>query len=224
LRTEWREDLFYFLSASILIQSLTLLSLVPSKFILDMVQLGVVQKAIASQPLVLQLVEIMLFADLVQYWMHRMSHSSPMMWRMHTIHHSSQKLDWLVGSRNHLFEVIGLRASTVIPPILLGFSQSALYAYLVVVYLHATYAHSNIKLDMEWLKHIIVTPRFHHWHHGIEKEATDVNFAVHFPFFDRLFGTYYLPPNRWPSGYGINEKVPSGFARQFIHPFTPHAQ
>jgi len=32
-------------------------------------------------------------------------------------------------------------------------------------------------------------PRFHHWHHGIEEEAIDVNFAIHFPWLDRLFGT-----------------------------------
>jgi hypothetical protein len=37
------------------------------------------------------------------------------------------------------------------------------------------------------------TPQFHHWHHGIEKEAIDVNFAATFPWLDRLFGAHHLP-------------------------------
>ena len=217
-RTEWREDLLYFLVASILVQSLTLLSLTPLK--LTPVGLVAVQRAIASQPLILQLLEIMVFADFMQYWMHRLSHRLPFLWRSHVIHHSAQTLDWMVGSRNHLLEVIGLRAITIIPLYVLGFSSSALYAYLLVVYFHATFVHSNLKVDLEWLRHVIVTPRFHHWHHGIEKEAIDVNFAVHFSIFDRLFGTYYLPPGRWPSGYGVSEKIPAGVVRQFIYPFA----
>ncbi len=40
---------------------------------------------------------------------------------------------------------------------------------------------------------LIVTPRFHHWHHGAEAAALDKNFAVHLPWIDRLFGTYHCP-------------------------------
>jgi sterol desaturase/sphingolipid hydroxylase (fatty acid hydroxylase superfamily) len=64
-----------------------------------------------------------------------------------------------------------------------------------------------------------VTPRFHHWHHGIEKEAIDVNFAIHFPFLDRLFGTCHWPRRRWPQGYGIPGEMPGGYWQQFLHPF-----
>jgi sterol desaturase/sphingolipid hydroxylase (fatty acid hydroxylase superfamily) len=103
----------------------------------------------------------------------------------------------------------------------LGFSPAALYAYLIVVYLYSTYVHANLKFDIEALKPFVVTPRFHHWHHGIEKEAIDVNFAIHFPLYDRLFGTYYMPEGKWPSGYGVaSDPVPSGFKRQFLYPFT----
>ena len=30
-----------------------------------------------------------------------------------------------------------------------------------------------------------------------------MNFAVHLPLLDRLFGTYHLPRGRWPSAYGL---------------------
>ena len=48
-----------------------------------------------------------------------------------------------------------------------------------------------------------------------------MNFAVHFPILDRMFGTYYMPPDgQWPSGYGIHGPMPKGFLRQFLYPFT----
>ena len=72
----------------------------------------------------------------------------------------------------------------------LGFTEPALNAYILFVYLHSTFVHANVRFDFGCLEHVSCTPRFHHWHHGIEKEAIDVNFAVHFPLLDRLFGTY----------------------------------
>ena len=66
-----------------------------------------------------------------------------------------------------------------------------------------------------------MTPRFHHWHHAAEPEAIDKNFAVHLPICDWVFGTYYLPKDRWPAAYGLADgtPIPDGFTRQFVHPF-----
>ena len=220
-RFEWREDLLYFLISSVMVQSQTFLSLAPSHFILQHTQLDAIQSAIASQPFWLQLLEIMFLTDLVQYWVHRTFHRVPFLWRFHAVHHSARTLDWLAGSRMHFIEIIFLRGLTVIPMHILGFEQAVIYTYLIIVYLYATYIHANLKFDIEWLKPIIVTPRFHHWHHGIEKEAIDVNFSIHFPLFDKLFGTYYMPKGKWPSGYGIvGHPVPSGYLRQFAYPFS----
>jgi sterol desaturase/sphingolipid hydroxylase (fatty acid hydroxylase superfamily) len=102
----------------------------------------------------------------------------------------------------------------------LGFSEPALYAYLVFVYFLSAMVHSNLRMNFGWLDRFVVTPRFHHWHHGIESEAIDVNFAVHFPLLDRIFGTYHLPADgRWPEGYGVNHPPPKGFLKQFAYPF-----
>jgi sterol desaturase/sphingolipid hydroxylase (fatty acid hydroxylase superfamily) len=163
----------------------------------------------------------MALTDLVQYWVHRVFHRVPFLWRFHAVHHSARSLDWLAGSRMHIVEIVCLRGFTVIPMYVLGFNSSAMYAYLIVVYLYSTYIHSNLKFDVEALKPFIVTPRFHHWHHGVEKEAIDVNFSIHFPLYDRLFGTYYMPEGQWPTGYGVGgHPVPPGFKRQFLYPFT----
>ena len=219
-RSEWREDLFYFLISSIMVQSLTFMSLAPSHYVAGNFDLAAVQSIVASQPLWLQFFEVMLLTDLVQYWLHRVFHKVPFLWRFHAIHHSAQSLDWLAGSRMHFIEIIFLRSLTIIPMNVLGYEQSVIYAYLIVVYLYSTYIHSNVKFDIECLKPFIVTPRFHHWHHGLEREAIDVNFAIHFPLFDRLFGTYYMPQDKWPQAYGVcSSPVPTGYWKQFMYPF-----
>jgi len=48
----------------------------------------------------------------------------------------------------------------------------------------------------------------------------DVNFAIHFPLWDKLFGTFHLPAGRWPQGYGIPEKMPQGYLKQLAYPFV----
>lgn len=220
-RSEWREDLFYFLLSSVLVQTLTYLSLAPSMAILQHTSSwSAFRQSVASQPFWLQVVEIMFLTDFVQYWFHRAFHRIPFLWGFHAVHHSAQKMDWLAGSRMHIVEIIGLRGMTIIPMYVLGFAESALHIYILLVYLNATFVHANVRFNVEWLKPLIVTPRFHHWHHGIEKEAIDVNFAIHFPWLDKLFGTYYMPPEQWPSGYGIGgHPVPNGYWPQFLYPF-----
>jgi sterol desaturase/sphingolipid hydroxylase (fatty acid hydroxylase superfamily) len=47
-----------------------------------------------------------------------------------------------------------------------------------------------------------------------------VNFAIHLPFIDRLFGTYHLPKDAWPDRYGlVGRSVPNGFFAQLVAPF-----
>lgn len=219
-RGEWREDLFYFFISSLMVQGLSYFAMAPSKAIVAHVQDASFRDSVADLPLWLQVIAIMFLTDLVQYWAHRAFHRIPWLWRFHAVHHSARNMDWLAGSRMHLLEIIALRGLTIIPMYALGFALEAIYIYIVIVYLYATYIHANLKWDVEWMKAILVTPRFHHWHHGIEKEAIDVNFAIHFPLFDRLFGTYYMPKGQWPSGYGVGgHPVPSGFIKQLAYPF-----
>lgn len=219
-REDWREDLLYFLIGSLLVQGMTFLSLAPSMMILKQTQGAGFRDAVASQPLIIQFFEIMFLTDVVQYGVHRLFHRIPRLWRFHAIHHSAPIMDWLAASRMHLVEVLCLRSTTVVPMYVLGFSEPALYAYIVVVYFWSAMVHSNVRLNFGRMEYVIVTPRYHHWHHGIEREAIDVNFAVHFPILDLMFGTFYLPQNRWPSGYGVNSpEIPKGYWRQGIFPF-----
>lgn len=129
-------------------------------------------------------------------------------------------MDWIAGSRLHLVDVIVTRGLVLLALLVAGFAQEAVYAYLALVSFHAVFIHANFAPRAAWLERWIAMPRFHHWHHGVEPEARDVNFAVHLPMIDRWFGTHHMPEGRWPEGYGIaGERAPEGWAQQLVWPF-----
>lgn len=219
-RQEWREDLFYYLVSSMMVQLLTFLALAPSTFVMARTGgLADFRSMVASQPWILQFVEAMIVTDLMQYWFHRAFHQVPFLWRFHAVHHSAKSMDWLAGARMHFMEIVALRGVTSLPLLTLGFSPSVLQAYVAFVYIQSSLVHANLKGDFEILSRFLVTPRFHHWHHAIEEKAIDRNFAIHFPILDRIFGTHLLPKGEWPTGYGVAEPVPSGYRAQFAYPF-----
>jgi sterol desaturase/sphingolipid hydroxylase (fatty acid hydroxylase superfamily) len=220
LRDEWREDLFYYLVSSLFIQVLTYLTFAPSNFVTQTSDLGAIRAFANGLPWIVQFVAIMLFTDFAQYWLHRAFHRVPALWRFHAVHHSAKSMDWIAGARMHFLEIIILRGVTATPMLVIGFQESAIQAYTLLVYVYSTFIHSNVRGSFGFLEKVLVVPRFHHWHHGIEKEATDVNFAIHFPFLDRLFGTYHLPEGKWPNGYGIEgHPVPRGYWKKLLYPF-----
>jgi sterol desaturase/sphingolipid hydroxylase (fatty acid hydroxylase superfamily) len=220
LRDDWREDLFYYLVSSLMVQILTYLTLAPSNFVTQNADVSAVRAFARSLPWVVQFIAIMLLTDFMQYWLHRAFHRVPALWRFHAVHHSARTMDWMAGARMHFLEIIILRAVTATPALVIGFDESAIQAYVLLVYVYSTFLHANIGTSFGFMEKVLAAPRFHHWHHGVEDEAVDVNFAIHFPFLDRLFGTYHLPDGQWPNGYGVQgHPVPKGYWKQLLYPF-----
>lgn len=205
-RTGWKTDLAYFFVNHVLIQISSFLIMTPSLTLSSLWTPEGIRGFISSQHIIIQFLEILIIADLTQYWAHRLFHKVPYLWKFHAVHHSSQEMDWLAGSRLHLVDIIITRALTLLPIFILGFSQAALNGYLVFVAFLATFIHANVKFKFKWLHKILATPMFHHWHHAAASEAIDKNFAVHLPIIDLVFGTYHLPKDKWPDSYGISSK------------------
>ena len=221
-RFGWKADLTYFFVNSMLVQITTLLTLFPATVLFRWAVNSGVQQWVSELPLAVQIAGVLFCADLTQYWVHRLFHRVPALWKFHAIHHSAEKMDWLAGARLHLIDVVVTRGLSYVPIFVLGFSDTAMIAYAVMVTIQATLIHANVRWEFSWVRWLVVTPRYHHWHHSAEKEAIDKNFAVHVPIWDWLFGTYYMPGDRWPDSYGISgdSKVPSGFFRQLLYPFV----
>lgn len=223
-RRGWVTDITYFFISTLAVQFTTYLTLQPVSTLLQWAVSEKVHAFVSSLPWVVQFLMIMLLVDIIQYWVHRLFHTVPWLWKFHAVHHSTDAMDWLAGSRLHLVEQVFTRGCTLIPAFIFGFHPAPLIAYLVFISFHATYIHANVRFGLGPLDWLLVTPRFHHWHHAIEREAIDKNFAVHFPVLDLLFGTYYLPGKLWPGGYGIHDQVPAGWLRQFFYPFLPKSK
>jgi lathosterol oxidase len=216
-RAGWWTDLAYFFSSHLVVQVLTLLTMAPAAFFFRWALGSPWQRAIGAQPGWLQFLEILVVADLAEYWIHRLFHVVPFLWRFHAIHHSSTSMDWLAGSRLHLFDVVITRAFVFAPMYALGFAPQPLTVYLVFVAFHAVFLHANVRFRFGRLAWVFGTPRFHHWHHSAE--IMDKNFAIHLPVIDWLFGTLFLPGDRWPKTYGIEgNPVPESFSKQLVYP------
>ncbi|HEX3322974.1 MAG TPA: sterol desaturase family protein [Terriglobales bacterium] len=219
-RKEWTLDVVYFMSTHFPIQVLSFLVLLPATQLTKYLGVPVLQHVIARMPWILQFFLAVVIADLAEYFIHLALHKVPFLWRFHAIHHSSKALDWIAGSRSHFVDDTLVRGFILVP-LMFGFSQSIIFAYLIFVTLHATWTHCNFGPNAKWLEEFLVMPRYHHWHHTSQKEGIDKNFAIHFPWIDKIFGTYYFP-NHWPEKYGLDgEELASGFWGQTIGPFTP---
>jgi sterol desaturase/sphingolipid hydroxylase (fatty acid hydroxylase superfamily) len=218
-RNEWTLDVVYFMSTHLPIQILSFLILLPAVQFAKYLSVPGLQTHIAQLPWFLQFFLAVLVADVAEYFIHLAFHKVPFLWRFHAVHHSSTALDWLSGSRGHFFEDIIVRAC-ILTPLMTAFSQSIILAYLIFVTLQATWSHCNFSPSPKWLAKCLVTPKYHHWHHTSQKEGLDKNFAIHFPWIDKIFGTYHFPDD-WPRGYGLEgEQISPGFVMQTIEPFT----
>ncbi len=218
--TEWRTDLIYFTISHLLIQFFGVITQKPAVIFFGKMNLESFQLWVQNLPLGLELLFAFFITDVFQYWAHRIFHSHQYLWRFHAVHHSTQTMDWLAGSRTHFIDIFFTRSITFIPLYVCGFSPLVFNIYIVVIAIHAVFIHANTRINIGFLKYVFTTPQYHHWHHCIEEDKYGKNFAVFFPVIDRIFGTYYLPKNEWPKGTGLNEaQFPVGYTKQLIYPF-----
>ena len=218
-RPGWQTDLRHFFVSHAGVQLLSFAGMIPAQVLFAWAVHLDFQRAVAAQPLALQFIEMVAAVDLMTYWIHRAFHKVPWLWSFHAIHHSSQRLDWLAGSRMHPVDVVVTRAIAFLPVFVLGFAPAALYAYLVFISFHAVFIHANLRWRLPGIRWIVSTPAYHHWHHTSDEEGIDKNFASILPLWDVLFGTAHLP-DHWPKRYGtVAFQPPEGYLAQLAYPF-----
>jgi sterol desaturase/sphingolipid hydroxylase (fatty acid hydroxylase superfamily) len=177
----------------------------------------------AELPLWAQAATILAIGDFIGYWMHRAFHGRKL-WRFHAIHHSSVDLDWLSAVRLHPVNDALMRVAGVLPVLALGFVPVAVAGIVPALTLMAILVHANLDWDWGPLRAVIVSPRFHRWHHTDEVEARDKNFAGLLPLWDILFGTYHMPRDARPTRFGTLTPVPRGLLGQLVFPFRSAAR
>jgi len=180
----------------------------------------------ATLPVRSRFVMAMIVGEFGGYWAHRWMHEIPFLWRFHAIHHSAEQMDWLVNTRAHPLDLVFTRLCGLLPIYILGLAQPTgksvdlvplLYAIVGTVW--SFFVHANVRWRFGFLERVIATPAFHHWHHTKDGEQyINKNYAAIFPWVDKIFGTFYLPKNKWPKKYGIDQPIAPSLVGQLLEP------
>jgi sterol desaturase/sphingolipid hydroxylase (fatty acid hydroxylase superfamily) len=169
----------------------------------------------------LRLSVVLLSVDLASYLAHRALHRVPALWRLHQVHHSSDHVDWLATSRGHaLDQAFGLLVMSI-PALALGAPTEG-GVVITLLYVYPFVLHANAHIRLSGLERVVVSPRFHHWHHAEDAAGHDRNFGTALALWDRLFGTV-ARVDGFPDRYGIaNPQLAHGdFLTHLTAPFRP---
>ena len=215
-RPEWWTDLCFFLGQYLIWTGAVFVGIAwIGNHIVEIIPVEF-HKKVATQPMWIQIIEVVLLSDVLIYWGHRLQHKVPFLWRFHSIHHSAEHLDWLAAHREHPLDTVYTVTLINLPAFLLGFPLETLAGLVAFRGLWAIYIHSNVKLPLGPLRMLIGAPELHHWHHHRSRDAG--NYANLSPLMDLIFGTYRHPGHE-PDDLGIEEPISRSYLGQLIHPF-----
>jgi sterol desaturase/sphingolipid hydroxylase (fatty acid hydroxylase superfamily) len=224
LRQGWRTDLVHYLVNGAALKVGLVVAVVAVGGALRVFVPAPLRMAVGASPGWMQIVAGLAIAMVGGYAGHRAAHEVPLLWRFHRVHHSVREMDWLAANHLHPLDETFVRSAAVLPLYALGFGRLSLGAFIVLITLQAIFIHANVRMTFGPLRWVIATPQFHHWHHAREPQAYNTNYAGEFPVLDALFGTLYLPADRWPAQYGVDNTEPVGYLRQLAWPLrTPCA-
>jgi sterol desaturase/sphingolipid hydroxylase (fatty acid hydroxylase superfamily) len=223
---DFRTELCYPLfNATVSTPVFTLLLVVVTLHVLEpFVPHEVLAPDVLALPFAVQVLVALLLSDLAVYAEHRfLAHRA--LWRFHAMHHMPAEVSWITTLRVHPVNAMTIAAAAAGMRWVLGFEGQAIVVATWISSALAFWEHSNLDVALPrpwcWL---VVTPRYHRWHHASEPEAADKNFSLIFPFIDVLFGTYYCP-DRLPRSYGVVPAaapagaIPDHFLGQLGYPF-----
>lgn len=173
-------------------------------------------------PVVAQVMLMLTLGDVLRYWMHRAFHRGQRLWRLHAVHHSPHRLYWLNVGRFHPLEKATQLVVDSLPFVLVGVSEQVLAGYFVFYAVNGFFQHSNCRVRLGALNHLISGPELHRWHHSTVIAESDSNFGNNLIIWDTLFGTRFLPADREVGELGLlNRRYPDGFLAQMVSPFQP---
>ena len=174
--------------------------------------------------------------DMLQYWWHRASHSTPWLYNLHRAHHNARYMSVRLVYRNNII-YYAMMPSLWMSGVLIWLGLGWVYAgYIVVKLLVITGAHSDVAWDKplyakKWLSPVmwvvertISTPATHHAHHGRHADDPAVHYKGNYGnllfFWDVLFGTAKIT-RTFPVSYGVENLAPATLGQQLLWPIFP---
>lgn len=169
---------------------------------------------------------VAMVGDFFYYWLHRVQHSLPLLWRFHKVHHSITELS-AASSYHHVVEDMLQLVCVVLPAALLVHFNSGPVPWLIatVAASQAYFIHSSARINIGPLRYLIGDNRYHRIHHSREPRHFNKNFAAATPLWDLLFGTVYIPKgNEWPQVGLDDTPEPKRIWDYLVLPFRPAAK
>jgi sterol desaturase/sphingolipid hydroxylase (fatty acid hydroxylase superfamily) len=166
-------------------------------------------KMVDSLPSIVRGTLWILLSDFTTYWVHRLQHASRFVWAFHSTHHSQEQLNFATTTRFHPVDHFISDTLKFIPQMTLGASpMSWLPLYLIMDFISIS-QHSRIKWRFGPLSRVLVTPRFHSFHHSADPRHYNKNFGGLLSIWDHIFGTAVDAPEQ-PTEYGLRDiKMPT---------------
>lgn len=177
---------------------------------------------VSGLPVVLQLLLLFVLRDFIQYWIHRLLHAVPFLWRFHEVHHSVREMGFAAHLRFHPAETVVYRTLEYIPLALIGYGIDDFMIVHVTSLAIGHLNHANLKLPLGPLRYVFNSPQMHLWHHAkVLPDPRGKNFGLSLSVWDWIFGTAHWPDDQPELELGFEgvERYPSGFLSQMLAPF-----
>jgi len=177
--------------------------------------------------------------DFGLYFEHYMMHKIPWLWEFHKTHHSAAVLTPITVRRQHPMDdvlancFVGLFVGLVDAFLrsFIGGPVAAINVFNINLIFFLFYfvayhvRHSHVWIDYgKTVDKIFISPAQHQIHHSTNPKHFDKNMGFVFAFWDRLFGTLYVPEGKEEINFGINEAGEhlqySSVTRLFFLPFV----
>ncbi len=183
--------------------------------------LGVTKVWPHSWPVWAQAVLMVLVVDLLRYWLHRAAHETPLLWKLHSVHHSVEQLYWLNTVRFHPVEKALQMMLDSLPFVAMGVDPVVLSLYYIAYSSNGFFQHCNIRLRYGFLNYIVGSAETHRWHHSRDPKESNANYGNTVLIWDVLFGTWYLPKDREVGELGLlDPSYPKSFLSLMRAPFS----
>jgi len=133
-----------------------------------------------------------LVLDFFIYLWHLLTHSLPLLWKFHRVHHSDMNMDVSTANRFHLGEFLVTGFVRLALIYTFGIPWTAYLIFEILLNLSVQFHHSAVKISPAFQKFwalFFVPPFLHRIHHSLIRKECDSNYGVIFSVWDRLAGT-----------------------------------
>lgn len=131
--------------------------------------------------------------DLVKYALHRASHESSFLFRLHEEHHAPEAVHVLNATRLHPVNTLWNLIPDVALPLAFGVDAHALVLVAAFQGAVSVLQHANVALSTRPLDGLLATPSVHRFHHARDPAFGHANYGSTFLVWDVLFGTRHVP-------------------------------